>query len=143
MTNSIQTLLLTDQSVAKVGEKVVVKGEENGVEFEHFGVVLNFNDTNVTLQSVYGEMTINPNVDNISVHIGDLPLIVRDVEIDNYKTETKKTGLRNGSKQQLVVDMMLKNPNLERKDYINMIVEQFGMSKAGASTYHQNAKKHI
>ena len=82
------------------------------------------------------------NYDNIEAMLSNLNIIVDNSAVINNKVN-KKTGLRPNSKQSKVVEMIRQNPNLERKQYIEMIIRQFGMSKAGASTYHQNSKKYL
>ena len=111
-------------TTAEVQKKSNTISIESPITFEHFGIVFE------------NEQTINCN-------FADLQSPISVSSINHIKTTKKSTGLRNGSKQQKVVEMMKLNPGLERKEYINMIVEQFGMSKAGASTYHQNGKRHI
>ena len=119
-------LLLTDQrtstniSTAKVGDKIQWIGSESDIEFEHFGIVLNNNDNKVTFQTVYGEMNIQHNDGKFAVNIAELPLIIKEVEIDNYKKEAKRPTLREGSKQQKVVEIMRNNPGLSRKEYMNI-----------------------
>ena len=111
--------------------------------FSYTGKVVSETTATLEIETNVGVMCFNKDDGNIAIHEGPLLSVELENEKEVVKSEQKSTGLRNGSKQQLVVEMMKQNPGLERKDYINMIVEQFGMSKAGASTYHQNGKKHI
>lgn len=45
------------------------------------------------------------------------------------------------SKKEQVAALVAENPNMSRKDMIALIMTKFGMSDAGASTYHYNATK--
>ena len=111
--------------------------------FSYTGKVVSETDTFLEIETNVGVMGFNKDDGQIAVHEGPLLSVELEIEVDNSKKTTKSTGLREGSKQQKVVEMMKQNPDLTRKEYINMIIEQFGMSKAGASTYHQNGKRHI
>ena len=112
-------------------------------DFSYTGKVVEETDATLSIETNVGTMSFNKDDGNIAPFEGALLSVELETEKEVKATSQNSTGLREGSKQQKVVQMMLDNPGLERKDYINMIVEQFGMSKAGASTYHQNGKRHI
>lgn len=56
------------------------------------------------------------------------------------KVARAASAFDNRSKKQIVADLFAANPNASRGDMIQMIMDQAGMSKAGASTYYQSAK---
>lgn len=54
----------------------------------------------------------------------------------------KSAPLKSGkSKKDVALELFDQYPNATRKEAIEMLVEQAGMSKAGASTYYQNIWK--
>ena len=58
----------------------------------------------------------------------------------------EKTGLRPlkpGSQLDKVVQIRLKNPEKTRKEILQIIVEEVGMSIAGAGTYYSNANPYV
>ena len=55
----------------------------------------------------------------------------------------KPTEVKPGSKLESVVNLMKANPGKSRKEYIDLVVAQVGMTPAGASTYISNAKPFV
>jgi hypothetical protein len=58
-------------------------------------------------------------------------------------SKQKKGDGQPSFKLQQCIDIVKANPNLARKTVIMAIMKKTGMSEAGASTYHQLAKKHL
>lgn len=112
-------------------------------DFSYTGTIVAIEGSEVQMETNVGVMCFDKDDGTIALHEGALVPVEIEIDTTEAPTERKSTGLREGSKQQLVVEMMRNNPGLSRKEYINMIVEHFGMSSAGASTYHQNGKGHV
>lgn len=147
ITSNIINTTSSQISTVKTDDKVRWTNHENDVEFEHFGVVLDVNDNNVTFQTAFGEMNVNKNDGSFHVHIGELPAVFREVEIDNSNIATKSKSVREGSKQQLCIDfvreMKIENPDVKSKDVVSAIMRRFEMSIAGSKTYYYNSTKYI
>jgi hypothetical protein len=62
-------------------------------------------------------------------------------EPKRYDASAGAKAPKPGSKQEAVSKIYNANSDKSRKEIIALIVEQVGMSAAGASTYYQNAKK--
>jgi len=58
-------------------------------------------------------------------------------------SQRKKGDGQPSFKLQQCIDIVQANPNLPRKTILLAIMKKTGMSEAGASTYHQLAKKHL
>lgn len=109
-------------------------------DFSYTGTIVAIDGDRIEMETNVGIMGFSKDDGTIALHEGDIVAIEIEKDTSVAPTEKKSTGLRPGSKQAQVVEMMRNNPGLSRKEYINMIVEHFGMSSAGASTYHQNGK---
>jgi hypothetical protein len=130
-------------------QKAIAKVNIDG-EVETFVGALKSNDGDsiVLVLDSGGEMSF-PKSDvedlNITDEVIDLP---EEPKAEAPKIEkTKVTGelkpLKVGSKLHQVVEICRANPNMVRKEQIALIMEQVGMTQAGASTYHQNAKPYL
>lgn len=72
----------------------------------------------------------------------------REVSDEETTTSKEKSTAPKGNKGpseklQKVIDIIKNNPNKKRKEYIQMVVDQVGMTEAGASTYIHNAKAYL
>lgn len=147
ITSNIVTTTSSQIATVKKDDKVRWNNSENGVDFEHFGVVLNVSDDNILFSTAFGEMNVNKDDGSFHVHIGELPAVFREVEIDNSNTEAKPKGVREGSKQQLCIDFVRKmkeeDDKVKTSTIVTAIMAEFEMSNAGAKTYYYNSTKWI
>lgn len=75
--------------------------------------------------------------DKEGVIISDIDYIVRLSKAAPSSTTVRKPSTGK-TKKEIALELHKQYPNEARKHVIEMLVEQAGMSKAGASTYHQN-----
>lgn len=126
--------------------KVTAKILEDGEILELVGEVLAIHEDDIVLKlDGGGECTIAK--EDLLEPLGEvvlvLPDVVPDVKVEK-KVEGKVPELKEGGKLWKVVQLMKANPNATRKQIISKIVElKIMATEAGASTYHQNAKKYL
>lgn len=130
------------KAIVKVleGEKVVeevVGGLKEVLEDEVVLVLSEGGEAHFQKEDVLVEMT-----DEVFVlSKGEEKVEVKKVKKEKVEGELK--ALKEGSKLAQVVAICKANPTATRKELIALIVEQVGMTAAGASTYHQNAKPYL
>lgn len=117
------------------------------------GGLKSYDETSLVLVLPQGGEATYPKNDvedlNITDQVFELSQVAPVTEEPKAKKEkTKVEGtelkpLKEGSKLAQVVEICKANPNATRKEVIALIVEATGMSAAGASTYHQNAKAYL
>lgn len=135
----------------KAGDFAKWTAEENGEEFSHIGRIEKINDKRVALQTKKGLMEFSTKDGTLVPHkaVDLTPDEVPEVEASApvEKTETKvraprkKSTGEGPSKQEQVIEIVKSNPEASRKELIDLVVKQLGMTPAGASTYVYNAKQ--
>ena len=131
----------------KAQDQVRWVSTEDNVEFEHFGIVLEADSNKVLFETAHGAMEVQQGDGEFHVHVGVIPAVFREVEIDNSTKEDKVKSVKSGSNQdlcnQLIIKMLSEDGNVNSATMKQAIMDEFGMSKAGASTYFYNSKRFI
>lgn len=129
------------------GKWIEWTGSDDDGTFAHVGQITSKSKTSVTFASPEGEITAeldDGEFKNVKARKTSKkstvappapPMPVRDLKVNAPKELS--------AKMVQVIELVKANPDLARKDYIQLIVTQVGMSAGGASTYYNTARKHV
>lgn len=136
------TLKLTDGEVIKgwMGNDLPHKTGHTSIKMEVVGGIAYFPDAEVDGDPIMGKIV---NVDDITIIAPEITKGDTGPVIDGNPmagTYHKPTKVKAGGKLENVVNVVNTALQATRKEAIAMIVDNVGMSPAGASTYLSNAK---
>ena len=122
--------------------------DKDGDQDQIKGVIKSFDFDNITVYHEEGGEATFPRHEMIKTIIGKKrhsapkPIKRPEPEVITKPKVAKKPRTNDGpSKLDMVVDLYAKHQEKSRKECIALIVEEIGMTPAGASTYYSLAKK--
>jgi hypothetical protein len=114
--------------------------DENDEKFSYTGQIVALDQKSITLDTGSALMTFPRSEENL-FSTAKRPKGWKErapVEVQPKKTKKVATG---ATKRELVEKLVLVNPKLTRKEHIDLVVKEIGMTPAGASTYVSYARK--
>lgn len=117
------------------------KGEEPLVEV---GVVKKLTPTRVAFKTKHGLVDVRLDDGTFEVvSDADSSLDTQEEVVTASSKPAQQPAVKAGSKLERAIAIVKANPKASRKELIQLVVDQLGMSSAGASTYVHNAKKAV
>jgi hypothetical protein len=130
----------------KVGDTIKWTAQDKPHEekFSEVGVVKVLTPTRVKFKTKHGLVDVR--LDDGTFEVVEAGTSSLDTQEDNAgsaQSTSAQPTVKAGSKLERAIAIVKANPTASRKELIQLIVDQLGMSAAGASTYAHNAKKAV